>query len=402
MRTSIYPLRVFLIASALCLAPGVASADESAPRPAPSAATKPADQPDPNAIDKFARRLNAHIAWTQPAAQQILLDHVGAQHAHHQALMTLRQCQDCHQGVADRVPVLDPHALAVSKLDSEGPWIGISVGPADDVLRAQLKLPEGGGVVVTQVVQDGPAHKADVREHDILLSVNGQPLADGDTLDAAVKASKADGSALSLKLLREGKPLEKQVVPSREPRQVVSFLSEVIGAKPNYRIGISVSDPDETLRRQLRLNDGGVVVTAVAPGGAAEKQGLKVNDVLLSINAKPLTKGTDLPAIVQAAAESPVELELMRGGARLKVTVTPEKDGEAAASQYLQLRLLEAADQQLTLLRPGVVTGERLGAVPASPAERLNQITSQLDQLRSAVEALRTDLDKAPETKPQR
>jgi membrane-associated protease RseP (regulator of RpoE activity) len=223
-----------------------------------------------------------------------------------------------------------------------------------------------------------------------------------------VKSAKADAPPLALKLLREGRPLEKQVVPSHEPRQWVSLLTDAVQARSPYHIGVSVSEPDETLRSQLRLAEGGLVVTAVAEGGPAEKQGVKVNDVLLSANGKTLKDGGDLPDVVRQVAESPIDVELLRGGVRLKVSVTPVKDDAAVIDQYLSARLGASPDKrELTLVEPGLISRATLdltGAVNAlenaqsqpacSPAERIDRIVSQLDQLRAAVEGLRGDVSK--------
>ena len=414
MRTSLSTLAgvVLLTAASFGLAEGPAPAPAPAAKPAPAAA--PATQPSGLAEALRAislRPVDAEVAWSQGDAQQKVLQHINSRQAHRKAVVALQQCQECHAGDGDPV-LLDPHGYHASTFTQGGPWIGVSVGPADDVLRSQLKLPEGTGVVVTKVVPEGPAHAADVQEHDILLSVNGQPVPDGDALDAIVKATKADGPPLTLKLLREGKAAEKQVTPSQQTPSTVQFLSTFIGAQPRrpYRIGLSVSAPDETLRKQLGL-EAGVVVTAVEDGSPAAKQGVKVNDLLLSANGKALKDPEALPDVVQQAAETQIGLELLRGGVRLKIGVTPVKDPAAEAVNYLAFDVSKTAADELMVLQPGrdmTVISNWLNAVqppalqPATtqpqsaqtPAERLNQLTAQLDQLRATVELLRADLEK--------
>jgi membrane-associated protease RseP (regulator of RpoE activity) len=381
-----------------------------APPPATAPATKPVARPGAaEAIDaQVLRRLDAQVVLDQADAQKKALDFIGAGKAHAEAVVNLQQCRGCHQDAQDRLKIYDPRMMQVAIAGPDTPWVGVSVGPADDVLRSQLKLPEGTGVVVTKVLPDGPAQKADVREHDILLSVNGQPVANGDALDAIVKATKADAPPLKLKLLRDGDPLERQVAPSREPQQWLSVLSNVMNARSPYRIGVSVSEPDETLRKQLRLSDVGLVVTAVAENGPAAKQGLKVSDVLVSANGRAMKEGGDLPDVVRGAAESPVELEFLRGGVRLKITVTPEKDEAAAVNEFLATQLAESTyGQELTLLQPGLIKQSSIDLtrvadeyaktkprLEGSSVERLDQIAEQLNQLRAAVEALRADVAK--------
>jgi membrane-associated protease RseP (regulator of RpoE activity) len=389
-----------------------AAAGESSKAPATdrAAATRPAEPLEKAAaIDAWlARRLDAHVVLDQADAQKKALDYIGSRKAHADAVLKLQQCRNCHDRAKDVVRLSGPQPLRIAVAGPDTPWVGVSVGPADDVLRSQLKLPEGTGVVVTKVMPDGPAQKADVREHDILLSVNGQPVASGDALDAIVKGAKADSPPLTLKLLREGQPLEKQVVPSRETQQWLSALTDAMNPRSPYRIGVSVSEPDETLRSQLRLGDSGLVVTAVTEGSPAEKQGVKVNDVLLGANGRAMKEGGDLPDTVSQAEETPVELELLRGGVRLKITVTPEKDQAAAVSEFLSAAVTrDAENQELTLLEPGFIyrattdlshareDANKPQTQPSgAPNDRINQIVSQLDDLRAAVEALRADVTK--------
>jgi membrane-associated protease RseP (regulator of RpoE activity) len=172
-----------------------------------------------------------------------------------------------------------------------------------------------------------------------------------------------------------------------------------LDAQPQYRIGVETSAPDETLRKQLRLGAEGVVVTGVIGGKPAEKQGVRSGDVIVSANGKPVKDPHDLSDEVRRAAESPVELELIRGGVRLKIGVTPEKEPVTTVNFLTGSLTFGRRDRELMLVHPhgtiltdGEVTA-RPATRPAGPAaERLDQITKQLDALRAAVEALRADV----------
>lgn len=91
-------------------------------------------------------------------------------------------------------------------------YLGVSIEPADDPLRAQLALPEGRGVLVTEVVSDSPAARVGVQKHDIVLELDGKPIDTPETLRAQVQA--AQEKPLALKLLRGGKPLSLRVTPA--------------------------------------------------------------------------------------------------------------------------------------------------------------------------------------------
>jgi S1-C subfamily serine protease len=54
-------------------------------------------------------------------------------------------------------------------------WIGVTVAPADDTLRSQLRLPAKRGLVVTKVESDAPAAKAGLLVSDVLVEFGGKP-----------------------------------------------------------------------------------------------------------------------------------------------------------------------------------------------------------------------------------
>jgi membrane-associated protease RseP (regulator of RpoE activity) len=388
------------------------SPQPAVPAPAPAAAS--ADAPQSTAAadigrlyaDAVARGARASVFWGPADGEQKAVQYIQSRRAHQDAIVSIKQCQGCHDGLANYLNLIDPHGAGLTLRAPSGPWVGVSVGPADDVLRAQLKLPEGTGVVVTKVVDDGPAGQAGVAEHDILLSVNGQRVPTGDALDEIVRGWKQDGPPLTMRLLREGQSVEKQVTPSvAAPRDDAHAVRLAFTSLTKYRIGVNVSEPDDTLRKQLKLGDAGVVVTAVAENSPAAKQGVKINDVLVSADGKMLANGQKLQESVQHAAESPVVLELLRGGVTLRITVTPEQDPTPTeANLALELNNLVGQQRELMLVHPGLVYDFAAGAAPAtqpsappqpSPggaAERLDRLSAQVEELRNTVNSLRDEL----------
>lgn len=75
-------------------------------------------------------------------------------------------------------------------------------------------------------------------------------------------------------------------------------------AKSNSRLGIRVEDVSQALASSLSLPDaGGVVVTAVHPGSAAESAGLNVGDVIREFNDIKLVDSADLAARLAAVRD---------------------------------------------------------------------------------------------------
>jgi serine protease Do len=85
-----------------------------------------------------------------------------------------------------------------------GTGFGMTLGNITPNIARQLRLPQGvSGVLITDVDQAGPADKATVRQYDVLLEVNRQPVnnvTDARRLLDAVKS----GDKASLLIWREG------------------------------------------------------------------------------------------------------------------------------------------------------------------------------------------------------
>jgi serine protease Do len=105
-------------------------------------------------------------------------------------------------------------------------YIGVSIDAADDAVRAQLGLPEGQGVVVTEVVGGGPADKAGVKKHDIVLELGGKPIDSPQTLAQQVQA--AQDQPTTIKLLRAGKPVTISVTGAVKQAEVARAAQDAI------------------------------------------------------------------------------------------------------------------------------------------------------------------------------
>jgi hypothetical protein len=106
-------------------------------------------------------------------------------------------------------------------------WLGIQGQPLDSgVLRTHLQLADDVGVVVENVMKDSPAEKAGLRQHDVLIAVNGEQITEMPVLQKAVAAS--EGQAIELKLIRLAKEMSIKITPERLP----AHLAEEMQAAP--------------------------------------------------------------------------------------------------------------------------------------------------------------------------
>ena len=66
-------------------------------------------------------------------------------------------------------------------------YLGVSIAPLDDALRAQLALPSKQGVIVSDVTKGSPAEKAGVKKHDIVLELGDKKIDSLETLATQVQ-----------------------------------------------------------------------------------------------------------------------------------------------------------------------------------------------------------------------
>ena len=116
-------------------------------------------------------------------------------------------------------------------------------------------------------------------------------------------------------------------------RMALSIPSNAAGAwataerRPRLGVGVLPVELPTSLRREA--GKGGLAIAAVEAGGAAEKAGLLVGDVLLSIEGEPLD-GTETLLEALARAGDSVPLRIMRGGKILVMNVFLAESGRAA------------------------------------------------------------------------
>lgn len=116
-----------------------------------------------------------------------------------------------HPEVAKKVKGLSGNGHGILDVDglfrAPKPALGVTISEVPAVLRTQLSIQEGEGVVVEEVLPDTPAARLGLRRHDVVLAVNGIPVSGAREIRSAVEAVK-EGGALALRVLRGGKAEE--------------------------------------------------------------------------------------------------------------------------------------------------------------------------------------------------
>jgi Do/DeqQ family serine protease len=96
-------------------------------------------------------------------------------------------------------------------------WIGVEPQDLSVELAQHFNLAHREAVVVSGVLQDGPAFKAGIKPGDVLLSVGATHISNVGELLAAVAALKP-GEAQTFKILRQERELTLTVTPANRPK----------------------------------------------------------------------------------------------------------------------------------------------------------------------------------------
>ncbi len=208
-------------------------------------------------------------------------------------------------------------------------WIGVSYQSVTDDIADSFNLDRARGVLVANVVADGPAAKAGLKRNDIILNFAGQDVPDlrrfprivanarvGSTVDVVVWRQGKEQS-FKLKIGEQEEPEKQnasaQAAPKKpaDPDQAVSSSIE--------QLGLTLQKITDQLREKYGLSDNakGVVITKVAANSPAAEKQLQAGDVILEVDQKAVTTPQEVSEIVaklQAQKKRSVLLFVERQG----------------------------------------------------------------------------------------
>jgi S1-C subfamily serine protease len=92
-------------------------------------------------------------------------------------------------------------------------WLGIGGGSRPLPPRAATATGLTAGLEVTSVVSGSPAARAGIRPEDLILTIDGAPVAAIGELQRLLSADRI-GRPLQVSLVRAGQRLDREVVPT--------------------------------------------------------------------------------------------------------------------------------------------------------------------------------------------
>ncbi|MBN1140609.1 MAG: DegQ family serine endoprotease [Deltaproteobacteria bacterium] len=160
-------------------------------------------------------------------------------------------------------------------------WLGVTVQDVSSDLAKSFGLEEAQGALVSEVVNDSPAHKSGLKRGDIILSLNGKEVNALNDLPRLV-ADRNVGEKVELTIFRDGEKKTFQVTLGQAPdEETRAPASEEVGD----RLGMTISDVTPDARRFYNLKGNrGTLITQVASDGPAAAANLRPGDLILEVN----------------------------------------------------------------------------------------------------------------------
>ncbi len=195
------------------------------------------------------------------------------------------------------------------------PRIGVNVQAISPTLAAGLGLKQGWGLIVSDLLPDGPADKAGLRRGDILTAVDGAPVATLPAFETAL-FRRSHGNPVTVEILRDAQKLSFTVPVVEEPENQFDDLADLVNPEKSLVrglgiLGVEINPEIAAMLEGLRLASG--VIVAARAAEATQDTGLKTGDVIHALNGTKIDSLDGLRAAVgRLKAGDAVALQIER------------------------------------------------------------------------------------------
>jgi serine protease Do len=273
-------------------------------------------------------------------------------------------------------------------------YLGVDIADVTTERLSALKLKEEKGVEVTMVDQDAPAGKAGIKEHDVILTLNGAPVESEAQLKRMIHETPP-GRTVTLGLSRDGQPMSIKVqladkrkgnwmmapkggdfniqIPEIHVPDIDIPSMNMVVVTSSARSGLMVENITPQLGDFFGVKNGnGILVRSVDKGSRAEKAGFRAGDVIVKVDDEPVHDTSDFSHAVKA-----------RSGDSVNVGVIREKK-----EQHLTLPLPSRKESG------DLIEQESFGTEPLMRAETL----LELSEVRNKIASLKPELELAAQS----
>lgn len=241
-------------------------------------------------------------------------------------------------------------------------YLGIDIRDVTDDQLKPLKLNESRGAEIIDVDHDGPACKAGLQLHDVILQMNGQAIEGQEQLRRMLREMPA-GRTVSFVISRNGlqqtisaqmadrEEVERQAweqryrvpapaygstpisngfmksnspsVAMQEPKGHRDLLGTTMILSPSFT-GAKLEVMGPQLAEYFGAEGAGLLVRSVDANSPAESAGMKAGDVVVRVNQVAVASGNDWSRTIRENRGRPVSVVVLRDKRERALTLTPD------------------------------------------------------------------------------
>ncbi len=169
------------------------------------------------------------------------------------------------------------------------PLLGIEMDAISSVDAEYYGLPRTTGVLVVGLSPDGPAYRAGLREEDVVVAIDGEPVDRPGQLQLLI-AQRRPGDQVTVRFFRDGEPRELRVRLGEADLAPRSRPVEQAQTRAEERIGIELGTIDDRMAGELGLESTeGVFVMRVTPSGPASRTIIRPGHRILQVNRQDVS-----------------------------------------------------------------------------------------------------------------
>src|SRR2546422_2971376 len=282
-------------------------------------------------------------------------------------------------------------------------YLGVDITDVSADRLSALKLKEERGVEVTMVDQDAPAGKAGLKEHDVILTMNGANIESGAQLRRMIHGTPP-GRVVNFGISRDGQPLTVKVqlsdkrkafaknsgkefkfevpaLPPVPPMPEFDMPMSVVVVHSSMRSGLVVENLSPQLGEFFGAKNGkGVLVRSVDKGSRADKAGFRAGDVIIKINGEPIHDSGDFTHAIHGRKTDSVNVGIIRDKKEQTLTLRlPERKQSEFFEESFDIPDINAemdidlsrVRDEMTRIRPELERAAREVRMETADMERL-------------------------------
>ena len=263
-------------------------------------------------------------------------------------------------------PSAQPYGFP-SEESGTGAYLGVDISDITSDRLGALKLKEEQGVEITMVDQDAPAGKAGIKEHDVILTMNGTAIESGAQLRRMIHEMPA-GRMVIFGISRDGQPMTIKVQLA-DRKKTFAYLpkdkdfhfeippipnlpdfdmpTSVVVVHTSARSGLMVENITPQLGEFFGVKNGsGVLIRSVEKGSRADKAGFRAGDVIVRVNDQPVHDTSDFSHALRSRNAGAVTVNVIRDRKEQNLSLPlPERKESGEMEESLEMPEIDAETQ---------------------------------------------------------